>query len=75
MIAKVHSDFYTTQDLLYDKLKLNCSAIMPETESSTYGACSFKLNNLNIRFRVANFQKVERGENAVFEYILLGIKI
>ena len=56
----LHHDFL--QDLLYKPLNLSCTASVPESESTDYGACVFKLNGLNIRFRVAKITPTKIGQ-------------
>lgn len=62
MTTTLHNDFYKTQDLLYKPLNFICSSVEIESEGSAYGACVFKLNNLNIRFRVAKITPTKTGQ-------------
>ena len=62
MTTRLHNDFYITQDLLYKPLNFICSSMAPESEGDAYGACVFKLNNLNIRFRVAKITPTKIGQ-------------
>lgn len=62
MTATLHNDFEIIQDLIYKPLNFCCSAMVCEPESSAYGACAFKLNTSNIRFRVAKITPTKTGQ-------------
>jgi hypothetical protein len=56
------NDLNRAKELIFDKNNLQCSQPMPELESSEYGACTFSLNNLNIRFRTAKITPAKTGQ-------------
>lgn len=58
----LHSDLAVALDLVYKPANILCAEIQPETESAEYGAHSFKLNNCNIRFRVAKITPTKIGQ-------------
>ena len=58
----VHPELIAAQKLVYIPNRLECSNLKIETESSTYGACSFELNGLTIHFRVAKTTPTKIGQ-------------
>jgi hypothetical protein len=58
----IHSDFFKIKELVYDQCGFNCSSPQAETESAEYGACSFILNGLSVKFRVAKTTPVKAGQ-------------
>lgn len=50
------------QDRVFEPLGLLCSQLIAESESADYRACSFKLNNFFIRFRVAKITPTKSGQ-------------
>lgn len=58
----IHSDLAVALDLIYKPANILCTEIQPETESVEYGGHSFKLNNCNIRFRVAKITPTKIGQ-------------
>lgn len=51
----VHSELITSRDLII------CSEPVMESESIAYGAYMFKLNSMNVRFRVAKITPTKIG--------------
>ncbi len=58
----IHSDLADALELVYKPENILCTEIQAETESVEYGAHSFKLNNYNIRFRVAKITPTKVGQ-------------
>jgi hypothetical protein len=58
----IPKDLIVIQKLLFDNCKLEIKTIIPELESSEYGACTFTLNHLNIRFRTAKITPNKTGQ-------------
>ena len=58
----IHGDFFNTKNILYDQCNFTLLKLNAEEESSEYGACTFILNNLNIRFRVAKITPKKIGQ-------------
>jgi hypothetical protein len=58
----IHSDLVGALELVYKPANILCTEIQPESESVEYGAHSFKLNNCNIRFRVAKITPTKVGQ-------------
>ncbi|ARX84268.1 MepB family protein [Streptomyces alboflavus] len=60
--APVHDDLLAAKALLYGPLGLTCSQPVPEAESAEYGAHSFTLDGLAVRFRVAKTTPTKVGQ-------------
>ena len=58
----IYSDLVVSRDLVYDPCQFKCSTVTIERESIEYGACSFKLNSCNVRFRVAKTTPTKIGQ-------------
>jgi len=56
------NDLNFVKELLFDKNDFECSQPIMERESAEYGACTFVLNNLNIRFRTAKITPTKTGQ-------------
>jgi len=61
-IEMIHNDFLLSKTLVYDKCKWICSVPIIEKESAEYGACSFKINELSIKFRVSKTTPTKIGQ-------------
>ena len=61
-----HIDLIATRKLAYDLNNFKCSEAIPEPENSKYGAYSFKVNDLNIRFRVGKTTPTKIGQFVTF---------
>jgi len=55
-------EFAHLKMLVFDSCNLHCSVPIIEKESAAYGACHFKLDSLNIRFRVAKITPTKIGQ-------------
>ena len=60
--ALAHADLQDTQRLVYDLAGLNYSQPLIEKENVKYGGCTFTLNDLHIRFRVAKITPKKIGQ-------------
>ncbi|MEA5425630.1 MepB family protein [Arcicella lustrica] len=60
MLAK--NDFLFAKESLYEPCGFNCTEPVLELESAEYGACDFKLDNLNIKYRVAKITPTKTGQ-------------
>lgn len=58
----IHNDLLLAKELLYDKCGLECSYPLIEAESSEYGASTFQLNNLSVKYRVAKITPTKIGQ-------------
>jgi hypothetical protein len=58
----IHPDFLVGRDLIYLPNRFQCSEPKVEAESFEYGACSFELNGLSVRFRVAKITPTKIGQ-------------
>jgi len=58
----IPKDLIVIQKLLFDNCKFEIKTIIPEPESTEYGACTFTLNNLKIRFRTAKITPTKTGQ-------------
>lgn len=59
---KIHPDFIIVRNLIYNSPELQCSGLMVEKEGREYGACTFKLNSMSVRFRVAKITPIKIGQ-------------
>ena len=60
--TKIHQDLILAKELVYDKCNFRCSYPIMESESSEYGACTFELNNLSIKYRAAKITPTKIGQ-------------
>jgi hypothetical protein len=58
----VHSDLWAAQKIAYNPSGFICENFVKETESEEYGACTFKMNNLYIKFRVGKITPTKIGQ-------------
>ncbi|WP_341751909.1 MepB family protein [Candidatus Tisiphia endosymbiont of Piscicola geometra] len=58
----IHSELITSRDLIYNPCQFICSEPVMESESIAYGAYMFKLNSMNVRFRVAKITPTKIGQ-------------
>lgn len=58
----MHFDLLATIDLVYNPCKFIYSKPIAEDESVEYGAYSFEINGLNIKFRVAKITPTKIGQ-------------
>lgn len=62
MLKPELKDFLLSKTLVYDKCEWNCSVPNIEKESAEYGACTFKINEFSIRFRVSKTTPTKIGQ-------------
>lgn len=55
-------DLLILKERVFDHLGFESSPVIVEPESAEYGACSFKLNGLAVRFRVAKITPTKTGQ-------------
>jgi hypothetical protein len=60
--STIHNDFFETKALVYNPCGFECSYPVAEAESAEYGACSFTLNGLPVKFRVAKTTPIKVGQ-------------
>ena len=58
----IHNDLLSIQTLVFDACKFKYSLAIAEFESAEYGAYSFELNNLSVRFRVSKITPTKIGQ-------------
>jgi hypothetical protein len=58
----IPKDLILIQEILFDNCNFEITQPILEAESSEYGACTFVLNNLNIRYRTAKITPTKTGQ-------------
>lgn len=58
----IYPDLLYIKDQVYDSMNYACSAVTIDKESTEYGACSFKLNDLKVCFRSAKITPTKIGQ-------------
>ncbi|MES2691607.1 MAG: MepB family protein [Bacteroidota bacterium] len=58
----LHDNFYTIKKNVYDPCGLTVAQLNAESESREYGACTFKLNEKKIVFRVSRITPAKTGQ-------------
>lgn len=58
----MHPDLLIAQRVAYEPSGLIIDAFLEETESKEYGACTFRMNNQTIKFRVAKITPTKTGQ-------------
>ena len=58
----IHTDLLSIQTLVFEACQFKYSLAIAEPESAEYGACSFELNHLAIRFRVSKITPTKIGQ-------------
>lgn len=58
----IPKDLILIREILFDNCRFEITQPILEAESSEYGACTFILNNLNIRFRIAKITPTKTGQ-------------
>ena len=53
---------HTAKYLVYDKCGFDFDELIAEDESQEYGACTFRLNKLKIKFRVSKITPTKTGQ-------------
>jgi len=56
------NDFLLAKALVYNQCSFNCTTPTPATESTEYGACDFKIDALNIKYRIAKITPTKTGQ-------------
>lgn len=62
LVDSIHHDLLAIKDFVYDPCNFMCSLPLMEEESAEYGAYTFQLNKLSIRFRVAKTTPTKTGQ-------------
>lgn len=58
----IHDDLVLAKTLVYDRCSFKCSYPIVDSESFEYGACTFELNNLSAKYRVAKITPTKTGQ-------------
>jgi hypothetical protein len=58
----LYNQLYTAKKLLYNKGGFTFNELIIENESQEYAACSFRLNDLKIIFRVSKITPAKTGQ-------------
>ena len=59
---KLQNELYLLKTLVYDKCGLNLYELSEDFESKEYGACSFSLNRMKIKFRISKITPTKTGQ-------------
>ena len=59
---RLHAELTATQEQVYGPAGMTCEAVLAEPESADYGACSYQLNGMRVRFRVAKTTPTKVGQ-------------
>lgn len=58
----LETHLFTAKHLVYDKCDFEFNTLKIEDESQEYGACSFKLNDFKIKFRISKITPTKAGQ-------------
>ena len=58
----IHHDLLAVKEIIYDPFNYECSIPIKEAESSEYGAYTFEVNTLSVKFRVAKITPTKIGQ-------------
>jgi hypothetical protein len=58
----VHNDLLAAKELIYNPCDYECSFPIKEAESSEYGAYTFEVNTLSVKFRTAKITPTKIGQ-------------
>jgi hypothetical protein len=61
-LKPLHKDFYEVENLVFTPCGFNVTDLNVENESQEYGACTYKLNNKFIHFRVSKITPTKIGQ-------------
>lgn len=61
-LNSIQSDLIIANELVYDKCGFVLTGLMHNLESAAYGACSFRLNEKTIQFRVSKITPAKTGQ-------------
>lgn len=53
---------YSAKTLVYDKCGFDFGELIAEDESQEYGACTFRLNGLKVKFRISKITPTRTGQ-------------
>ncbi len=56
-----HNDLLIAKELVYDKCGFDIAEYTIENESQEYGACSYQLNGMTVKFRVSKITPTKTG--------------
>lgn len=59
---KVNTDLNLIDSFIFKPCEFEITNVVPELESQDYFACNFKLNRLNIKFRIAKITPTKTGQ-------------
>ena len=62
----IHPDLIAIQQLIYQPCNMLCSQVEPELESQDYGACTFELEGMHVKFRAAKITPKKMGQFVTF---------
>jgi hypothetical protein len=60
--SNLRHHLHTAKTLLYDKCGFEFDQLIVEDESQEYGACTFTLNGLKIKFRISKITPTKSGQ-------------
>lgn len=58
----IHKDLLAAKEFLYNRCGFDCTLPIAEAESSDYGAYTFELNGLTVKYRVAKITPTKVGQ-------------
>lgn len=58
----LQNHLYSAKTLVYDKCGFDFGELISEDESQEYGACTFRLNGLKIKFRISKITPTKTGQ-------------
>ncbi len=61
-LSKIPEDLLFAIENVYDAIGFNCTVPVMETESSDYGACTFSVKGLAIRYSIAKITPAKIGQ-------------
>ena len=61
-VKHLPKDLLITKELVYDTCGFDFKNVITETESAEYGACTFTLNGISIKYRVAKITPTKTGQ-------------
>jgi hypothetical protein len=61
-LTPIHKDLLLARDFLYNYCGFNCTLPIAETESADYGAYTFRVNKLSVKYRVARITPTKDGQ-------------
>jgi len=61
-LKNIPDDLLPAKEMVYDKCAFDCRNVIIEPESADYGACTFTLNGMSIKYRVAKITPAKAGQ-------------